>query len=215
MTNGWKLDDAGQELLAIADQIAVELVRPAAERLDKEALFPQETIDAMRSRGLLRLVSSPDVGGHGQGLRTAVAVCERLARECASTAMVVKMHYCGTAVIEQHGNDELRRSIAEAGQLTTLAFSEYGSRSHFWIPVSTAERTAGGIALNASKQLITSAGRADIYIWSSRPVEADGLSTIWAVPADADGFTIPAPYDGLGLRGNSSAPIKAHNVLVP
>jgi alkylation response protein AidB-like acyl-CoA dehydrogenase len=109
----------------------------------------------------------------------------------------------------------MRKAIAQEGKLATLAFSEFGSRSHFWLPVSTATKGADGIRLNAAKQLITSAGVCDIYVWSSKPAAADGLSSLWAVPADARGLTIPKPYVGLGLRGNCSAPITAKDVLIP
>ena len=48
------------------------------------------------------------------------------------------MHYAGTAVIEAHGPRDVRKAIAAGQHLTTLAFSEAGSRSHFWAPLSTA-----------------------------------------------------------------------------
>jgi isovaleryl-CoA dehydrogenase len=35
------------------------------------------------------------------------------------------------------------------------------------------------------------------------------------VPADAPGLTTTAPFDGLGLRGNSSSPVRADGVVVP
>ena len=119
--------------------------------------------------------------------------------------MIVIMHYIATTVIEKHGTEAMRRSIAQEGKLTTLAFSEFGSRSHFWVPVSTATKGADGVRLNAAKQLITSAGVCDIYVWSSKPAAAEGLSSLWAVPADAKGLSIPRPYVGLGLRGNCPA----------
>ena len=215
MRNDWKLDEEGSRFLAAADTIAREVIQPLAATVDKEARFPQENIEALRKAGLLGLVSAKKVGGQGQGLRTAVAVAERIARECPSTAMIVVMHYAATAVIEQHGTESIRKTVAEGGKLTTLAFSETGSRSHFWVPVSTAEKKPDGVWLNATKQLITSAGKCDFYIWSSKPVAAEGLSTLWAVPADANGLTIPKPFDGLGLRGNCSAPITARDVLIP
>ena len=215
MSNPWKLDDAGKKILQKVEEIAVDVVRPNAIKLDKDAGFPTSTMNALRDAGLLGLVNSKEVGGHGMGLRAAVAICERFGRECLSTAMVTKMHFCGAAVIEQHGTKELRRSITEGGKTTTLAFSEYGSRSHFWIPVSSSEKTADGVKLNASKQLITSAGHADIYVWSSKPAKAEGLSSIYAVPSNSKGLTISRPYDGLGLRGNASAGILAKDVVIP
>jgi alkylation response protein AidB-like acyl-CoA dehydrogenase len=211
----WNLDASGREAFEQADRIATEVVAPRAVETDRVASFPADAVAALRQAGLLGLVSAAKVGGRGLGMRAAAAVVERIARECPSTAMILTMHYCASAVIEAHGDERLRRSIAEQGKLATLAFSEQGSRSHFWVPVGTATRHDGGVRLDAAKQLITAAGRADIYVWSSRPAAALGLSTIWAVPADAPGLSIPAPFDGLGLRGNSSAPIVAKDVSVP
>jgi alkylation response protein AidB-like acyl-CoA dehydrogenase len=52
-------------------------------------------------------------------------------------------------------------------------------------------------------------------VWSSRPIAAEGFSTLWLVPGNSRGLHFPAPFDGLGLRGNASSPIKAENVIVP
>jgi alkylation response protein AidB-like acyl-CoA dehydrogenase len=68
--------------------------------------------------------------------------------------------------------------------------------------------------LDAHKSWITSAGQVDSYVWSSKPLAADGASTIWLVPARSPGLTISTPFDGLGLRGNHSSPVRAEGVLV-
>lgn len=129
--------------------------------------------------------------------------------------MVLTMHYCGVAVLEAHGPMEVRRAAAAGRHLSTLAFSEAGSRSHFWAPVSTAEQGDGHVVLNASKSWITSASNATAYVWSSKPLAAEGLSTIWLVPATAEGIAVQGPFEGLGLRGNDSSPVTATNVMVP
>ncbi|MFD1828048.1 acyl-CoA dehydrogenase family protein, partial [Streptomyces desertarenae] len=154
--------------------------------------------------------------GGGQGLPAAAHVVEKLAASCGSTAMVVLMHYAATALIEAHGPAEVRRAVAGGSHLTTLAFSEAGSRSHFWAPLSTA-RPGGAdeVVLDADKSWITSAGEADSYVWSSRPLGADGPMTLWLVPGDADGLRVAGGFDGLGLRGNSSSPVTARGVRVP
>jgi alkylation response protein AidB-like acyl-CoA dehydrogenase len=197
--------------------VVSETVGPQAARIDREGVFPAEAVAALAEAGLLGLISSPDVGGMGHGPRQAAAVVEELARHCASTAMVVTMHYCGTAVIEAHGPDDVRKRIAAGEYLTTLAFSEAGSRSMFWAPTSTATPAGGdGVAarLDARKSWVTSAGQAAGYVWSSRPLAADGLSTIWLVPAGSPGLSVGPSFDGLGLRGNESRPMAADGVLV-
>src|SRR3954454_2570424 len=197
------------------EQVIVDVVAPAAAEIDQTGAFPRAALDALGAAGLLGLISAPEVGGQGQAHRAAALVIERLAQACASTAMVVCMHYAGTAVIEAYGPLDIRKAIAAGRHLTTLAFSEAGSRSHFWAPISTATASNGHIQLDANKSWATAAGQADSYVWSSHPLVAEGASTIWLVPGNADGLRTPAPFNGLGLRGNHSSPVTAAGVAVP
>lgn len=198
------------------EKIANDVIAPSAIDIDQTGSFPRASIDALGKAGLLGLISSAEVGGAGQGHRVAALTIERIARECASTAMITCMHYAGTAVIEaSNGPREIREAIAAGHHLTTLAFSENGSRSHFWAPVSTASGSNGTVTLNAKKSWATSANQADSYVWSSRPLGAEGASTIWLVPGKAEGLKIPTPFNGLGLRGNNSSPVVATDVSIP
>jgi alkylation response protein AidB-like acyl-CoA dehydrogenase len=200
--------------LQALESVVVDVIGLHAMAVDSAGAFPRESIEALRAAGLLGLVSASDVGGGGEGLRAATQVVERIAQTCGSTAMIVCMHYAGVAVIEKFGPRPVREAIAAGKHLTTLAFSEAGSRSQFWAPTSTAARVNGHVQLNASKSWITSAGEADSYVWSSRPVAAGGMSTIWLVPASTDGLNIAAPFNGLGLRGNASSPVAARDAAV-
>ncbi len=193
------------------------VVRVAAENaieVDASGTFPRPAIDALASEGLLGLTSATEVGGSGQGLRAAANVVERLAGSCASTAMITMMHYCAVAVIEAHAPAEIRREVASGRKLGTLAFSEAGSRSHFWAPLSTATANADRVLLEADKSWVTSAGEADLYIWSSRPVAAEGASSLWLVPAGTVGVEVGANFNGLGMRGNASRPMTARRAAV-
>ncbi|HTP72160.1 MAG TPA: acyl-CoA dehydrogenase family protein [Burkholderiaceae bacterium] len=196
------------------EKIATEIVAPQALRTDREARFPREAIGALGQTGLLGLTSATAVGGQGLGMAEAVQVVSRLARDCPSTAMVVCMHYCATAVIEASGKDAVRRAIAAGRHLSTLAFSEAESRSHFWAPVSTARAEGERVVLDARKSWVTSAFEADSYVWSSKPLAAEGASTLWFVDAKTPGLSQPGAFDGLGLRGNASTPITAQDVRI-
>ncbi|HEX2041267.1 MAG TPA: acyl-CoA dehydrogenase family protein [Acidimicrobiales bacterium] len=201
-------------LTALAPVVA-DVIEPQAASVDREGTYPRPALDALSQAGLLGLVSAADVGGGGQGLRAAAAVVQELARHCASTAMVVLMHYAAAAVLEAHGPREVREAVAAGRYVNTVAFSERGSRSHFWAPMSTAVTEGDGrVRLDASKSWVTSAGHADGYVWSSRPLAAEGASTLWLVPGDARGLSVGAPFDGLGLRGNASSPMSADGVVL-
>jgi alkylation response protein AidB-like acyl-CoA dehydrogenase len=197
------------------ERVATGVVAGEAAAVDRDGAFPGRSIAALAEAGLLGAASSTDVGGLGLGHRGAAKVVRRVARECGSTGMIACMHFSGTALIEALAPVEVRRDAASGRHLSTLAFSESGSRSHFWAPLGTASRTGNEILLNARKSWITSASHATAYLWSSRPVESAGLSTLWLVAADAEGLRVEGPFDGLGLRGNDSSPVTAENVRVP
>jgi alkylation response protein AidB-like acyl-CoA dehydrogenase len=135
--------------------------------------------------------------------------------------MIYLMHVCGAQVIAQagehppHGNT--LRAIAAGRHLTTLAFSEKGSRSHFWMPVSQAVSTGPTHRLSAEKSFVTSAGHADSYIVSTRAAgQADPMaSTLYYVPANLPWVTVNRAWNGLGLRGNASAPMSLQGGEVP
>ena len=197
------------------DRVVDEVIAPAAVEIDRTGAFPRAALDTLGQAGLLGLISAKEVGGLGEAHRAATLVVEGMARHCASTALVVCMHYAGAAVIEAYGPREVREAIAAGRSVTTLALSESGSRSQFWAPVSTATEAGDRVRLDATKSWVTSAGQADTYVWSSRPLAAEGMSTLWLVPAQAAGLRVTAPFDGLGLRGNYSSPVTAEGVLIP
>lgn len=204
--------DYASPLASVIDDV----IAPNAAETDRNGEFPRAGVDALGKAGILGLTSSAEVGGGGGSLADAADVVEKLAATCGSTAMVVLMHYAATAIIEAHGSDDVRRAIGAGEHLTTLAFSESGSRSHFWAPLSTAQSDGNGkVTLDASKSWVTAAGQANSYVWSSRPLSADGPMTLWFVPSDSAGVQVHGKFDGLGLRGNSSTPVSGEAVQVP
>ncbi|MFE9172237.1 acyl-CoA dehydrogenase family protein [Streptomyces kebangsaanensis] len=193
-----------------------ETVGPLADEVDRTGRFPGQGVRALAEAGLLGLLGSPEDGGGGGDLRQAAGVVERLAGACGSTAMVLLMHYAAVTVIDRYGPRDVRRAVAEGRHLSTLAFSERGSRSHFWAPCGTAAPgRPGTVRLDAEKSWVTSAGEADSYVWSSRPLRADGVMSLWLVPSGSTGLRVRGEYDGFGLRGNGSSPVTATGVTVP
>jgi alkylation response protein AidB-like acyl-CoA dehydrogenase len=109
------------------------------------------------------------------------------------------------------------RAAARGDHVATLAFSEFGSRSHFWALVSQERRDNGSVVLNASKSFVTSAGEADGYVVSTRWSEGQGPtdSMLYLVLASDVGLKVAGPWDALGLRANASAPMLLSDVTLP
>ncbi|HEY5844779.1 MAG TPA: acyl-CoA dehydrogenase family protein [Mycobacterium sp.] len=192
----------------------VEAAAEDAAAVDRDGEFPRKAVEALSAAGILALTVPVEFGGGGQGLRAAADVVRRLSTSCGSTAMVVTMHYAATAMLAAAGHEQSLTEIGSGRHLTTLAFSETGSRSHFWTPLGTARVTGDGIVLDARKSWVTSAHHADSYVWSSRPVDGGNPMTLWFVRAGTPGLSSPNGFDGLGLRGNDSCPVAAEAVPV-
>jgi len=199
--------------LSRARDIAAEVLVPAARQNDKEGRFSSEAVDALGEGGLLALTLPAAFGGLGLGPRTFSAVTALLAEADASVAMVYLMHVAAAATITaaRPGTAvaQTLQEIAAGRHLSTLAFSEAGSRSHFWSPISRARHHGSGVLLTAKKSFVTSAGHAQTYVVSSLAPAAQGPteSTLYLVPASAPGISVAGPWDGLGLRANASAPM--------
>ncbi len=214
----YRLNDEQQRVVAEATAVAVANVAPEAARVDREGAFPEASIAALAQCGLLGLNVPSEFGGRGQGLRTIAAVLEVVGRHCSSTAMVYLMHLCGVAcyaTAPQKTETQLR-AASQGTHLSTLAFSETGSRSHFWAPVSRAVAVNGGVHVSASKSFVTSAGRADGYVVSTlTPTATQPLeSNLYLVLRDDKGVRVSGTWKGVGMRGNASAPMTLENVAV-
>jgi len=196
-----------------AKDIADRVLAPAARQNDKEGRFSTEAVEALGRSGLLGLMLPAKFGGPALGPRTFASVTATLAETDASVAMVYLMHVCAAATIAAArpgaAVEQLLKEIAAGRILSTLAFSEAGSRSHFWAPISRAAHNGAGLVLTAKKSFVTSAGQADCYVVSSLAPQAAGAteSTLYLVFARTPGLSVAGPWDGLGLRANASAPM--------
>jgi alkylation response protein AidB-like acyl-CoA dehydrogenase len=129
--------------------------------------------------------------------------------------MVYTMHLVAAQTLlaaAPEGSEPLQetlRSIAAGEHLTTIAFSERGSRSHFWAQISRAEADGDETVVDAEKSWVTSAREADSYVAAFGAAgSSDPLVTeLYLLDARGPGIEVGEPFDGLGMRGNGSSPV--------
>ena len=188
----------------------LDVARATAPKVDEEGTFPSDAVAELRTSGLLGLTLPTKVGGLGAGPHEFVEVVSAIAEACGSTAMVYLMHSAAAmtvAAAPPAGRPDLLPSLASGQALGTLAFSEPGSRSHFWAPVSKATTSPNArIRLDARKSWVTSAGQADVYVVSTQSAAQEAVD-LYAVPADTAGVEVTGDWRGMGLRGNASNPM--------
>jgi alkylation response protein AidB-like acyl-CoA dehydrogenase len=194
-------------------EISRNVVAAAAATNDREGRFSTEAVRALGEAGILGVLLPKVVGGSELGPSEFSQIVAILAEADPSVAMVFVMHVCAaTAIAAAPGGSGLHRileEIARGEHLSTLAFSEVGSRSHFWAPISRAERAGAGVQISARKSWVTSAGYAQSYVVSTLSPEPTGPtgSTLYLVLADSKGLSVVGAWDGMGMRANAAAPM--------
>ena len=205
----------------VAQEITREVIAPNAEITDKTAQWPEQGIRALLDEGLGGLVVPESYGGQGQGTLSLAQICETLGSECASTAICFGMHSVGASVIAANPTtDQCDRYLAPivAGKhITTLSLSESGTGAHFYLPQTRLEADSDGYVINGSKSFVTNGENADSFVVSAVAANSDapmGQFSCVVVPKDSSGIDWGAPWDGMGMRGNSSRTLHLKNVYV-
>lgn len=207
----------------ISERVPVEEIAADAADVDRTGAFPTRAMRSLRDAGLLGIAVPEAFGGRGASLGEIADVVEKVAGACCSTGMVYAMHVCATATIaagaraDQPGPlADALRAIAAGTHLTTLAFSERGTRSHFWAQASRARQDGDDVLIDADKTWVTAARHAGSFVVATGAVGGTSpLETeLFLVAADTPGIEVGAPFDGLGLRGNDSSSIRFAGVRV-
>jgi alkylation response protein AidB-like acyl-CoA dehydrogenase len=220
MPHPYGLDEEALAPAARAAALAADVLARHAFDVDRRGRFPEESVAALASASLFGLCVPKELGGGGHGPRAFAAVAEELALGCASTAMIYVMHVSATQAISASrtlgDRDGILRRIAAGKHLTTLALSERGSRSQFWAPVSRLTPNGDGFRTSAYKSWVTSANHADSYVADAQiPGAASPLeSVLYLARTEAAEVRPQSPFDGMGLRGNDSAPVSIEELAV-
>jgi isovaleryl-CoA dehydrogenase len=179
-------------------------------------------MQALADARLLGLNAPRRVGGHDEGLTGLVAVSHQLAREGPSAALCFAMHCVGTAVISAKATDaqteEFLVPIARGEHISTLALSEPGTGSEFWVSETELRRVDGGYEVAGVKSFVTNGGYADSYVMSTvAAADADETGTFSCVllPKESPGMEWQEEWHGFGMRSNSSRSVKLNDVHIP
>jgi alkylation response protein AidB-like acyl-CoA dehydrogenase len=179
-------------------------------------------LGALLAEGLGGLVVPTEYGGLGLGLRGLVEVCEVIGTADASSGLCFGMHCVGSACIAAKANldqaERLLRPIAAGEHLTTLALSEPGTGSHFYLPETTMAHAGDHYVVSGTKAFVTNGGHADSYVASTVATEPDappGHFSMVLIDADTPGMEWGGPWEGWGMRANSSRSLELRDVAVP
>ena len=202
-----------QEALAFAK----EHIEPIAKEIDESKEFPKEVFAEIGKAGFLQLFVPTQFGGKGLTYKEHAEVCMAFSQASASVGLCYMMHNVALNVVVNNGSDELVekicRDVMDNNHFLALAYSEAGTGTHFYIPEMKAEFLEGKVHLTGRKSMVTSAENASYYLVLA-PAEQEGAIDNWVVPIESEGVSFEmAEWNGLGMRGNASAPMNVDTIL--
>ena len=200
-----------RDLKAVADQIARDVVAPAAGSVDRGARFPAEAVAAMREARLLSAMIPTEMGGGGASLLEVAAVVETLGRACASTSMLYAMHQIQVACLVRHHGDspwllDYIRKVADGELLLASATSEAGVGGDVRNSLCSLDWEGDRFRLVKQASVISYGEAADGVLATTRrdPDSASSDQVLVVVPITEGVLEMRGTWDTLGFRGTCS-----------
>ncbi|MCZ6830969.1 MAG: acyl-CoA dehydrogenase family protein [Gammaproteobacteria bacterium] len=179
----------------------------AANRESTETLrrLSDESVDALRSAGLLRLAVPKHYGGEERDFRDIAAAVFECARECASTGWVLMVSSAHDWIIgsfDPAAQDEVWREGPDAVTPGALA------------PSGVLTRVDDGFRLQGRFSFNSGCAHGKWFLLGCMERSDDGVQP-YHVVVPVEDLTLDDNWHTLGLRGTGSIDVVAHDIFVP
>lgn len=193
-------------------RIAEDVAGPSADDVDRNARFPQETLDALREERALSALVPQQHGGDGVSLRAIAEACFELGRRCGASAMVFAMHQIQVATIVRHLDgapwfEAYLAELADGQRLIASVTSEVGTGGDMGRSIAALTPAGEGLATFEKQAPTVSYGAyADDLLTTLRSSPgAEPGDQVVALSAKAQTTLEPkGTWDPLGMRGTCS-----------
>jgi len=195
-------------------------VEPLAEKLDRDGLFPHDTMKKLAELDLTGIPYPAAYGGAGADYMSYAIVVEELAKSCASTAVVLAVHTLAGAPIYQFGTpdqkDKFLPMLTKYQVLGGFALTEPGAGTDAGALTTTATLDGDHYVINGTKTFITNGDKAGLMIVMAR-TGGEGTKGISAfiVEKAVSPFEVGKHEDKMGVRGSHTTELIFKNCRVP
>ncbi len=213
---------SGEQLLIkeTAEAFAAERIAPKALDWDRDRHFPVDVIREAAALGLGGMFVRPESGGTGLSRVDATVVFEALASACPCIAAYISIHNMVAAIVDRHGTDAQRArwlgDLVSMTKLSSYCLTEPGVGSDAANLQTRAVREGDDYILTGTKQFISGAGAADIYLVMARTggEGAKGVSA-FIVERGAAGLSFGPNERKMGWNAQPTRPVIMEKVRIP
>jgi alkylation response protein AidB-like acyl-CoA dehydrogenase len=211
-----------EEFRATIAQMVRDRVAPRASAIDADAEYPWDIRELFATHDLFALPFDESYGGTGTGHLMQVIAIEEVAKACAASALMLAVHDLGSLPIRLGGSQEMKERVlprlASGEWVPAFALSEPEAGSDPGGMKTRAVSNGGHWVLNGSKNWISQAGVADVYVVFAVTDPQQGHSrgiTAFLLERGRAGFTVGKPEHKLGIKGSPTAALSFEDVRLP
>jgi len=218
-----ELSEQQRALQEMVQTFASREILPHTAQWDREDHFPVDTFRKLGELGLLGLPIPEELGGGGGSVTDYVTVVEELARADAGLACAYSVHVSAhTMSVWQFGTEEQKAKylskLCSGELLGAFALTEPCCGSDASALRTKAEEDGDYYVLNGTKQWITNAKSAGLFLLFARTNQADpgakGISA-FLIEAGTPGLSLGHKTHKMGMRTSETYDLVLENVRVP
>jgi alkylation response protein AidB-like acyl-CoA dehydrogenase len=215
--------DLGEDQLAIRDMalgFAAERIAPYAIEWDRHKTFPVETMREAAALGMGGIYVAEEHGGSGLTRLDAALIIEALATGCPTISAYISIHNMCAGMIDRYGSAEQRAKylpkLCSMEHLSSYCLTEPAAGSDAAALRTRAVQDGDHYIVNGSKQFISGAGAADIYVVMVRTGDAGakGISTL-VIEKDTPGLSFGPNEYKMGWNAQPTAQVIFQDARVP
>ena len=219
----FRLTDEQLEFQAHCRKFATEVIRPAADKYDREQSVPWDVIRAARAWNLHGVEHLMKMGSDPGGL-FGVIYAEELHYGCAGIALAISASSLAAAGIAASGTPEqvgkwIPECFGEGDEIKMGAYAvtEAGAGSDVKSLRTTAKLDGDEWVINGTKVFISNGGIADVNVVVAT-VDADlghrGQAS-FIVPKGTPGLSQGKKEDKIGIRASQTTEVVLEDVRIP
>jgi len=191
-------------------------IAPLAEKIEEECVIPDDLKTKIARFKLFGIPFDKEYGGSGGGFIAGTIVLEELAKVSGAVSMFVGCNYLTGIPIHLFGTEKQKKEfltpLCEGRSIGSFAFTEASTGSDPAAITTEARLEGNEYVINGSKRFITGGDLDGIIVLFAR--DGEGISGFIG-PKNAPGYSLPKPWEKLGMHGISLNDIYFDNYRIP
>jgi len=199
-----------------------EELKPLAQDIDKNSIFPQESIKKIADLGLMGIPWPEEYGGGGMDNLSLVIAIEEMAKVCVSTAVTVMAHTSlGSGPFALFGSESQKEQylpkLSSGEIIGAFGLTEPNAGSDAGNTQTAAVLKDGNFIVNGQKVFCTNAGVAGVIIFTAQIIENGENKGIGALYANANtkGLRLGEPEKKMGWKGSDTRSVYFDEMKIP